>query len=323
MTTHYSAATQAATPYLPPASLVGVVEPSRRRFRLSEAQRRGMWGMLFALPAMVFFALFAIYPIARTFYLSFFEYSVVDPPVYVGVDNYREIVGNDRFNTSLLNTFEYVAFTYIPVWIIALLLALALNSRIRGRGIFRTIYFVPVVMSWVVVSVIWKLIFHRNGLFNSAFLDPLGIAPKNWLTDVNLAPDAIVIMSVWKELGFFMVIFLAGLQNIPGDLLDASKVDGADKLRSFWTITIPLLQPTLLFATVIGMITGLQVFIPQFVMTQGGPVDATLVLTLDIYDTAFFFLDGGKAAAMSVVLFGIIALITLFQFWVYKSKVYD
>ncbi|CAN5724932.1 sugar ABC transporter permease [soil metagenome] len=314
---------QPATSYLSTGALVGVVEPSRRRIRLTQAQRRGLWGMLFALPAMVFFVLFAIYPILRTFYLSFFEYSVVDPPVYVGIDNYRGIIGDDRFNNSLLNSFRYVAFTYIPVWIIALLLALALNTRIKGRGFFRTIYFVPVVMSWVVVSVIWKLIFHRNGLLNSMFLDPLGFAPKNWLTDINLAGDAIVLMSIWKELGFFMVIFLAGLQAIPSDLLEAAKVDGANVFQAFRSITIPLLQPTLLFATVIGMITWLQVFIPQFVMTQGGPVDATVVLTLDIYQTAFFFLDGGNAAAMSVVLFGIIALITLFQFWVYKSRVYD
>src|SRR5680860_299338 len=261
--------TQSPPPYLPAGTLTGVIEPTRRRMRLTQAQKRGLWGMLFALPAMVFFVFFAIYPIARTFYLSFFEYSVVDPPVYVGIENYRDILGDDRFNTSLLNSFQYVAFTYIPVWIIALLLALALNTRIKGRGIFRTIYFVPVVMSWVVVSVIWKLIFHRNGLMNSMFLDPLGFSPRNWLTDINLAADSIVIMSVWKELGFFMVIFLAGLQAIPSDLIEAAKVDGAIIPQAFRSITMPLLQPTLLFATVIGMITGLQVFIPQFVMTQG------------------------------------------------------
>jgi multiple sugar transport system permease protein len=315
--------TTQSSPYLSADALAGIAEPSRRHIRLTQEQRRGLWGLVFAVPAMIFFALFAIYPILRTFYLSFFEYSVVDTPVWVGLDNYRSIIGDDRFNTSLGNSFRYVLFTYIPVLILALLLALALNTRIKGRGIFRTVYFVPVVMSWVVVSVIWKLIFHRNGLLNATFLDPLGIAPQNWLTNIDLAPDALVIMSVWKELGFFMVIFLAGLQNIPGDLIDSAKVDGANPIQAFRSITVPLLQPTILFATVIAMITGLQVFIPQFVMTQGGPVDATLVLTLDIYDTAFFFLNGGKAAAMSVVLFGIIAIVTLFQFWIYRSRVYD
>jgi multiple sugar transport system permease protein len=295
---------------------------ARRRFRLTHVQQRNLWGLIFALPALVLFALFAIYPIGRTFYLSFFEFSVVDPPVYVGLDNFRGIVGDERFTASLLNSVRYVAFTYIPVWTLGLLLALALNTRIKGRGLFRTIYFVPVVMSWVVVSVIWKLIFHRNGLLNSTFLDPLGISPQNWLTDLSLAPNAIVIMSVWKEVGFFMVIFLAGLQNIPATLVEAAKVDGSGNLQVFRHITLPLLQPTILFATVIGMVTGLQVFIPQYVMTQGGPVDATLVLPLDIYQTAFFFLDGGKAAAMSVVLFFIIAAVTAVQFKLYRSRAY-
>jgi multiple sugar transport system permease protein len=297
--------------------------PARRRFRLTYAQQKNLWGFLFALPAMVFFALFAIYPIGRTFYLSFFDYSVVEKPRYVGLDNFRHIVGDARFNDSLLNSFRYVAFTYIPVWILALLLALALNSKIRGRGFFRTIYFVPVVMSWVVVSVIWKLIFHRQGLVNTLFLDPIGLAPRNWLTDVDLAPNAIVIMSIWKEVGFFMVVFLAGLQNIPSDYYEAAKVDGSNGLQAFRYITLPLLQPTILFCTVIGLITGLQVFIPQFVMTQGGPVDATLVLTLNIYQTAFVFLDGGKAAAMSVVLCAIIAAVTLVQFKLYRARAND
>jgi multiple sugar transport system permease protein len=293
---------------------------SKRRFRLTYAQKRSLWGFAFAVPAMCFFAVFSIYPIARTFYLSFFKFSVVETPQYVGMANYRHIFGDHRFETSLVNSFEYVAFTYIPVWIIALLLALALNSKIRGRGLFRTIYFVPVVMSWAVVSVIWKLIFHRQGLLNTMFLGPFGIAPKNWLTDVHLAPNAIELMSVWKEAGFFMVVFLAGLQNIPSDYYEAARVDGSNGFQVFRYITLPLLQPTVLFCTVIGLINGLQVFIPQFVMTQGGPVDATLVLTLNIYQTAFVFLDGGKSAAISVVLFAIIAVVTLVQFLLYRSR---
>jgi len=298
------------------------ITPTKRRL-LNHQQQRNLWGFLFALPAVMLFAFFSIYPIGRTFYLSFFDYSVVETPRYVGLRNFENIIGDNRFNESLLNSFRYVATTYIPVWIIALVLALALNTKIRGRGVFRTIYFVPVVMSWVVVSVIWKLIFHRNGLVNTMFLDPIGFSRKNWLTDIDLAPQAIVIMSVWKEVGFFMVVFLAGLQNIPSDYYEAAKVDGSNPWQLFRYITMPLLQPTILFCTVIGLISGLQVFIPQFVMTQGGPVDATLVLTLDIYQTAFVFLDGGKAAAMSVVLCLIIGLITLIQFKLYRSRAHS
>jgi multiple sugar transport system permease protein len=294
----------------------------RRRLRLTHLQKRNLWGFAFALPALCLFALFSIYPIARTFFLSFFDYSVVDPPRPVGLENYQQILGDPRFQASLFNSFRYVIFTYIPVWVLALLLALALNTRIKARAIFRTIYFVPVVMSWVVVSVIWKLIFHRNGLFNTMFLSPVGIGPQNWLTDIHLAPDAIVILSIWKEVGFFMVVFLAGLQNIPSDFTEAARVDGSSGWQVFRYITLPLLQPTILFSTVIGLVAGLQIFIPQFVMTQGGPVDATLVLTLDIYQTAFVFLDGGKASAMSVVLFFIIAVVTLVQFRLYRSRAY-
>src|SRR5215217_4596199 len=297
------------------------VRPARPS-RLTHLQKRNLWGFAFAVPALCLFALFSIYPIARTFFLSFLDYSVVDPPRPVGLENYQQILGDPRFHTSLFNSFRYVIFTYIPVWILALLLALGLNTRIKARAIFRTIYFVPVVMSWVVVSVIWKLIFHRNGLLNTMFLAPIGIGPQNWLTDIQLAPDAIVILSIWKEVGFFMVVFLAGLQNIPSDFTEAARVDGSSSLQVFRYITLPLLQPTILFSTVIGLVTGLQIFIPQFVMTQGGPVDATLVLTLDIYQTAFVFLDGGKASAMSVVLFLIIAVVTLVQFKLYRSRAY-
>ena len=305
-----------------PSSLpvTGFATPKRRRFQLSYMQKRNLWGFAFAVPALIFFALFAIYPIARTFYLSFFNFSVVDKPHYVGLENFRGLQHDQRFQDSLFNSFKYVFSTYIPVWILALLLALALNMKIRARGFFRTVYFIPVVMSWVVVAAIWKLIFNRQGLMNTFFLDPLGISPKNWLTDQNWAPDAIVIMSVWKEVGFFMVVFLAGLQNIPSDYYEAARVDGSNGLQVFRYITLPLLQPTVLFCTVIGLINGLQVFIPQFVMTQGGPVDATLVLTLNIYQTAFVFLDGGKSAAISVVLCAIIAIITLVQFVLYRSR---
>jgi multiple sugar transport system permease protein len=307
------------TANMPPAA---VAARHARPRRLTHLQLRNLWGFVFAVPALCLFALFSIYPIARTLYLSFFDYSVVEPPRPVGFTNYRNILGDPRFHDSLFNSIRYVVFTYVPVLVLALLLALALNQRIKARAIFRTIYFIPVVMSWVVVSVIWKLIFHRNGLVNTMFLQPIGIPPKNWLTDLDLAPNAIVIMSVWKEVGFFMVIFLAGLQNIPSDFHEAARVDGSSSLQVFRYITLPLLQPTILFTTVIGLIAGLQIFIPQFVMTQGGPVDATLVLTLDIYQTAFVFLDGGKASAMSVVLFLIIALVTLVQFRLYRSRAY-
>lgn len=292
----------------------------RAGFRLTYNQRRNLWGFVFALPAVALFLMFSIIPIARTFYISFFRYDLLTPSTFIGLDNYRNLWHDPIFHSSLKISFAYVLLTYVPVWIIALILALALNTKIKARSFFRTVYFVPVVMSWVVVSVIWKLIFHKLGLMNVLVLKPLGLGPFNWLTDQHLAPNAIEIMSVWKEVGFFMVIFLAGLQSIPTDYYEAAKVDGSNSWALFRHITMPLLQPTILFTTVVGLINGLQVFIPQFVMTQGGPVNSTLVVTLDIYQTAFVYLKMGKAAAMSVVLFAIIALITLIQFRLYRSR---
>lgn len=294
-----------------------------RRLRLTSIQKRNLWGFAFALPALLLFIAFAIIPIARTFYISFFDFDLLNPPVFVAADNYRTLVAEDRFRSALGHTFSYVAKTYIPVLLVALLLALALNTKLPARALFRTVYFIPVVMSWVVVSVIWKLILHRNGLLNASFLAPFGIAPQNWLTNQDLASSAISLMSFWKEVGFFMVIFLAGLQSVPGEYAEAAKVDGSNRWQLFRYITLPLLQPTILFATVIGLIAGLQVFIPQYVMTQGGPVNSTLVLTLDIYQTAFQFQKMGKAAAMSVILFAIIAAIVLVQFRLYRSRAYD
>lgn len=296
---------------------------SRPWYTLNYRQKRDLWGLVFALPALGFFIFFAIIPIVRTFWISFFDYNLLTPGTFVGMRNFESLTTDTRFQSGLLHSFQYVAMTYIPVWIIALALALALNTRIKARAMFRTIYFLPVVMSWVVVSVIWKLIFHRDGLLNVMALGTLGISPQNWLTDQALAPFAITIMSVWKEVGFFMIVFLAGLQAISPDYYEAARVDGSNGWQVFRYITVPLLQPTILFATVIGLITGLQVFIPQFVMTNGGPVNATLVVTLDIYETAFVFLRMGKAAAMSVVLFFIIAVITLIQFRLYRSRAYD
>jgi len=196
-----------------------IAVPARGRLRLTYRQRRNLWGVAFALPAIALFAMFSIIPIARTFYISFFKYDLLTKPTFIDLDNYRTIVNDPRFHATLLHTFGYVLATYVPVWIVALLLALALNTRIRARSFFRTIYFIPVVMSWVVVSVIWKLIFHHSGLLNVLVVQNLGFAPQNWLTNDRLAPHAIELMGIWKEPGFYMVVFLAGLQAIPPFLL--------------------------------------------------------------------------------------------------------
>lgn len=297
-----------------------IVRPrtTTRRRRFTTFQRQGAWGFVFALPALVLFGLFSLIPIIRTFYFSFFRYDMLTPPQYVGVHNFQTLLSDPTFGQSILTTFTYVLGTYVPTLALALLLALALNANIRARAFFRTVFFVPVVMSMVVVTVIWRLMFQHFGLINASILDPLHLGPVEWLNSGIFAPLAIIIMSIWKEVGFYGIIFLAGLQNIPHEYYEAARVDGAQALGTFRHITLPLLQPTILFAAIIAMINGFQIFIPQYVMTSGGPINATLVLALNIYQTAFVYLLTGKAAAMSVLLFVFLGALSALQFRFYR-----
>lgn len=278
-----------------------------------------LWGFLFALPAVLLFVVFAAYPILQTFYFSFTEYNLAQPPRFVGLENYQTILTTPIFLDSVGFTFKYAIFTYIPTLILALILALALNSRIPLRGTLRMVNFIPVVISWVIVAVIWKLLFHLQGLINVA-LSQIGITPFNWLLERESAQWAIIIPSIWKETGFYMVIFLAGLQNIPGVYYEASMIDGASAWQRFRYITVPMLRPTIVLTIVVAIINGLKIFIPPFVMTQGGPAGATRVMALIIYQTAFAFNRMGRASAMAVVLFIIILILTFTQTRLYGTK---
>lgn len=294
-------------------TLAETASSRRRIITLSSSNRHKLWGYFFALPSIVLFLAFSLYPILRTFYLSLYSYDMLTTPKFLGLANFQSLATDTTFRASLVATFTYVLGTYIPVWILALLLAIGLNRHLPGRTFFRTVYFIPVVMSMVVVSIIWNLMFQHNGLLNS-YLMIIGIHPINWLTSQSAAPFAVIIMSIWKEVGFYTVIFLAGLQNIPHEYYEAAHVDGASSRFTFAHITLPLLRPTIMFATIMGFVNGIQVFIPQYVMTQGGPLNSTLVIALDIYKTAFVYLAMGRACAMAVILFLIIGVITALQF---------
>jgi len=290
-----------------------------KKIVLTNRFRRNIWGVIFALPATILFAIFAAYPIFQTFYLSFFSYNLAKPKQFVGLENYIYLLNDTVFKTSIINTFMYAILTYLPTLIIALVLALVLNTKIPGRGFLRMLNFIPVVVSWVIMAVIWKMMFHQNGLIN-VFLEQIGLPAVDWLLSEEWAPWAIIIPSIWKEVGFYMVIFLAGLQNIPYAYYEASMIDGASRWQSFKYITIPLLRPTLVLSIVISIINGLKVFTPQFVMTQGGPAGATKVMALIIYQTAFAYNRIGRASAMSVILFIIILVLTLVQNKAYGTE---
>lgn len=293
------------------------VLPRWRRLRLGLRARRDAWGALFVAPAMAFFALFSLYPTLNAFYLSLTRYDLAHPPSFIGLQNYLYLANSFYFRDSLRITAEYTLGTAIPIWVASLALALVFNRPLRGKEVLKTLYFSPVVMSGIVVAMVWLILYDPNGLFNSLFeggLKPL--LQKNnlfWLTDVDLAIPALVITSVWRSFGYYMIVFLAGLTAIPVEYYEAASIDGANSFHRLRYITMPLLKPTLLFVMVISLIGAFQSFGLQFVMTHGGPNNATMVITLLIYQYAFLFQKMGEASAMSIVMFAIIMLITLLQ----------
>jgi len=273
-------------------------------------KRKEAWaGFLFAVPAMTLFLLFAVYPIIRTLYLSFFDYNMLVPPTFIGLKNYISVLGDPLFWQSVRATVTYVLGTYIPTIIIALGLALILNRSFRLKDLFRALYFTPTVMSMVVVSVIWKVLFNYRGLING-ILAVFGQSPIRWLTTSQWAPAALAIMSVWKNFGYYMVIYLAGLQGIPTELKEAAQIDGANAKQIFTYITLPLLRPITVFVVTMSILNGVQEFTAQYVMTGGGPSGATRVTALLIYETAFAYVKMGRASAIAILLFAALLSLT-------------
>lgn len=283
-------------------------------------QKRNLWGFIFVLPAVIFFIVFAYYPMYSAARLSFTDYNMLSAPKDVGFANYTYIFQDDRFGKALVNTFEFVAGSAVPTWIIALALALIFTHDFRGRGIYRTLYFVPIVLSETVISIVWRLLFHPQGVVNTLAAPFNGGLRIPWLTDPNIAPIAVIIVAVWRVFGYYMVIFLAGLQNIPGEYYDAARVDGGNGWQVFRFITMPLLQPTTLFIVIISLLNGFQTFVYQYLITLGGPNDATNVLGYLIWEQAFKFQRMGRAAAISMVLFAILIVLTFFQLYLLRQR---
>ena len=267
---------------------------------------------LFLGPSLIGLAAFTLLPILSSLGLSFTNWDLLRPPNFVGVRNYVQLLGNAEFWRTLRNTVTFLV-GYVPlVLVCGLLVAVLLNARIPLRQVFRTMYFVPVVTSWVAVALVWKWLFNpAYGLVNSA-IGALGITGPAWLFDPNWAMVAVVLTSVWKDTGFVMVIMLAGLQGIPREYYEAASIDGATRPQALLHITIPLLAPTLIFCLSISLISAFQVFDQVYVMTEGGPAGATMVLVERVVANAFSYSRMGYASAMSWVLFLLIFVVTVF-----------
>lgn len=276
-------------------------------------------GWLFVLPFVMLTIVFFIGPLIAAVALSFKEYSFLDSVSMfsaksVGFSNYVSVLKDHTFRKALLNTTLY-ALGVVPIQlVIALLLAIVVDGKVKGKTFLRTAYYIPTVTSAVAVSVMFMYIFKTDGLLNK-FTGLFGIPPYNFFGNYKLALPSIMTMAIWSSVGMYMVIFLAGLQDIPESLYEAASIDGASKNQLFFNITLPLLKPTLFFNLIISLIGCFQIFDQAYIVSggNGGPMDATMTVMLDIYRTGFREFAMGKACAMAFILFFIIFLLTVVQ----------
>lgn len=292
-----------------------------RRGRLARRESFVAYGFL--LPNLLGFLAFTFLPVIAALLISFTNWDLLRPASWTGLDNYVRLWNDPLFHRVLKNTLVYVLGTVPVQMVLALLIALALNQRIPGQLFFRTAFFMPVIASTVAVALVWRWIYHADfGLLNSA-LYALGVTdPPSWLSSTRWALPAVIIMSIWQQIGFSMVLFLAGLQGVPQNLYEAARIDGANTFQRFRFITVPLLSSTTFFVLVIGIINSFQVFDQALVMTNGGPANATNTIVFNIYRYGFQFFQMGYAAAMAWVLFAMIFIVTLVQFRMQRNWVH-
>ncbi|MFC0212248.1 carbohydrate ABC transporter permease [Paenibacillus chartarius] len=324
MTTPTSTAKHSAAP-LQPQAVSG--SGPKRKTALSRALSRynaPFAGLLFISPWLVGFLLLQLWPILQSLYLSFTEYNLLDPARWTGWKNFRQISQDRLFYNSLKVTFTYV-LTSVPLKLAAaLFIAMLLNRAVRGIAVYRTIIYLPSLIGGsLAVAVLWRNIFGLDGFVNQ--ITPLfGIAPKNWIGVPETALGTLVILTVW-QFGSAMIIFLAGLKQIPGELYEATAVDGASKVRQFFAITLPMLSPVILFNLIMGVISSFQMFTSAFIITNGGPMNSTDVYALFLYKKAFGTFEMGYASALAWILLALVAAVTslnfvLSKYWVFYES---
>lgn len=285
--------------------------------------RRAITPYLFLAPFFIVYAIFLLYPVIDAFRLSFNERIGISTPTFVGLENYRTLFEDERYLKALLNTTLYAGASLFILSPLALLLALAVRSFLvpsaNLKSFYRIAYFLPNITSFVVIALMFGLVFDANyGLLN-AFLEAIGQPTHNWLRSQDLALPSIVLVAIWTFLGINSLYFLAGLQNIPDELSEAAQLDGATRVQVFWTVTLPLLKPTILFVVVQAIIFSYQIFDIPFLMTRGGPSDATLTLAVYLYEIGFQRFDQGYAAAIGYSLAVISILLAGLQLLLFRA----
>lgn len=279
--------------------------------------KESFWAWVLIFPALLGTFLFIIIPVFGSFGISLTKWNLISSPKFVGFNNYAQLFSDQTFYEVLLNTFYYASVTTVFGIIIPLILAVTLDQKIKGASFYKSAYFIPFITPMIVIAIVWAWIFDPNhGILNWLF--GLG-SDVTWIYDKNLAMISIIIVSIWKNIGYNMVIFLAGLQAIPESLNEASKIDGAVGVKKFFLVTLPLLSPTVFFVSIMTVISSFQVFDLVYLMTGGGPENSTMVIVYWLYKNAFEYFQLGKASAIAYVLFLIILGLTLVQ-WKMRKR---
>jgi multiple sugar transport system permease protein len=290
------------------------------------SRRKALWGLALIAPNTAGLLFFFGLPVLMAFWTSFQKWNGIKPPQFVGIDNFQRLLEDPKFEQALTNTFKLIGLTVPLEMVLALGVAILLNQPLHGRSILRTLYFLPVITSTVAAAVVWTSLFQpRYGLL-SQLLDPFGLGETKWLVDPGLVLIPIGIVAIWQRVGFDMVIFLAGLQAIPGVLYEAAIIDGANRWQRFRHVTLPMLSPTTFLVLILAIISAFQIFDQVYVITlrtvPGGVGGSATTLTYFLYRTAFTHSQLGYASAVALVLFAIILGVTVFQlviqrYWVY------
>jgi oligogalacturonide transport system permease protein len=272
-------------------------------------------GFLYVMPFVLGVLLFKLFPFAMSFALSFTQYDLIDPPTFIGLDNYRELANEDPLFRKSLGVTLLFAVLAVPMRVgFALLIAHVLNFKLRGINFFRAAFYLPSILGGsIAVAVLWRFIFSKTGLVN-LMLIKLGMTPIAWLADEHYSMWTVVLLFTW-QFGSAMVIFLAALQNVPMSLYEAARCDGANRWQQFWRITVPLITPVIFFNMIMQMVHAFQEFNGPYMITEGGPLSSTYVLALYIYDQSFRFFNLGYGAALSWVLFALVGGLSLISFW--------
>lgn len=300
-----------------------IVGGAARGRRLRRRSRAGLTPYLFLAPGFAMFVLLIAYPMVKAFQMSFYDWNVIAGATsqYIGLDNYRQAFHDPLFWRSLQNSGIYMLLTVPPQIVLGLLVAMLLNHKAPGRAIYRVLFYLPVVTSWVVVSLLFQYLFADSGLVNWFLHDVTHVTGNNtsWLSGRWTAMVAISALGVWKGIGWSMMIFLAALQGVPKDLIEAAALDGAGRWSTFRAVTLPAVRPALIFVTVMLVIGGLNVFVSVLLMTGGGPADSTQVLLTYMYKQAFTNLDFGYGAAIAVLLTLGVFLLSILQLRAFRA----